>query len=908
MYTNDRLKGLNRSTLRSYDTWKIYKQGTQITGHWRNQIKEEIRLDRSKKAAKKDNIMWGLCTEEIEWGRMRKTSGNKTIKDRIAAAKLMNGRRATNTFLKKFGITATDTCSMCGVAKETNRHILCYCTNDNMQNARKNTGTKIAAAIKRGGGTVELQIIFKKIYNIEKSGRATTMNGKCYRKGEWKTEFPAEWKKAWNKGKRMEKRTWLEEGQGRAAEIAMTMGGATPLWTGNITKAWMWLLGWGRIPAQNKMKLIKEIRTIIAQTAAEVWKCRCKVNDTAILEHKTGDAKYSKQMARQFISQLKLQGQVTVNQVIQLTAEEKMRMRDRINRKWEDGTKQQSLLELDFTREEQEIPGRLTATTKRTLGDIVEEANGKQEWIQTTITGLQAPEAPETQNKRKKKRNKKEESALQPTVVETFKWNTLQTKRKKPQTACKKVKRKTKRFRGKRDDVCVQCEKGGFLVECDTCSFSMHPGCDLTMPTNAIQALASYKCPWCMADRAEEGKTDKGGMKPTQKDSVTKNTRKEPARSDKGEVKTTNTQETQEATATMTSRVQHQTHDTDEDGIPDLLIQVTSQEVVSHIQNTVKGEIVAALGDGHCLRRSLGKITNISPGEVVRKMQQKSREMRENNEKMRIESDSSWYEKAANPETIWLKLETNVKCSTPIYGGHNELLMWSIIIDEPIIVLNAITGTAMSYEPTILCNITEHTQLNDLHQRLTQKYTKQPKYILYNNSNHYNSVLHTTQEPESEYEILIIRPKKRTHNVIETDSEDEDEEVEEIDAPIVQTIDLVSSDSEETKNDHNENEQARKRKHTIQQRQSKHPKINNTIAQMFKTMRQKDKQREGTTEYGTGAGLETTKRKKDESSNTTGEIDEAYTSRGRSRIRTTNAGTGAGDERKTARSTTILGH
>ena len=213
----------------------------------------------------------------------------------------------------------------------------------------------------------------------------------------------------------------------------------------------------------------------------------------------------------------------------------------------------------------------------------------------------------------------------------------------------------------------------------------------------------------------------------------------------------------------------------------------------------------------------------------------------------------------------------------------------------------------MSYEPTILCNITEHTQLNDLHQRLTQKYTKQPKYILYNNSNHYNAVLHTTQEPESEYEILIIRPKKRTHNVIETDSEDEDEEVEEIDAPVVQAIDLVSSDSEETKNDHNENEQARKRKHTIQQRQSKHPKINNTIAQLFKNVRQKNKQREGTTEYGTGAGLETTKRKKGESSNTTGEIDEAYTSRGRSRIRKTNAGTGAGDERKTARSTTILG-
>ena len=40
---------------------------------------------------------------------MRKTSGTKTIRERLKAAKLMGGRRATNTFLKRFGITATDT-------------------------------------------------------------------------------------------------------------------------------------------------------------------------------------------------------------------------------------------------------------------------------------------------------------------------------------------------------------------------------------------------------------------------------------------------------------------------------------------------------------------------------------------------------------------------------------------------------------------------------------------------------------------------------------------------------------------------------------------------------------------------------------------------------------------------------
>ena len=51
---------------------------------------------------------------------MRKTSGNKTIREKLQAAKLMGGRRATNTFLKTFGITATDTCTLCGKHRDSN--------------------------------------------------------------------------------------------------------------------------------------------------------------------------------------------------------------------------------------------------------------------------------------------------------------------------------------------------------------------------------------------------------------------------------------------------------------------------------------------------------------------------------------------------------------------------------------------------------------------------------------------------------------------------------------------------------------------------------------------------------------------------------------------------------------------
>ena len=76
---------------------------------------------------------------------MRKTRGTKTIKEKVTMAKIMGGRRATDVFLQKFGITHTDTCSMCGEAKETNRHILCYCTNQNIQNAQTNARIHIVA-------------------------------------------------------------------------------------------------------------------------------------------------------------------------------------------------------------------------------------------------------------------------------------------------------------------------------------------------------------------------------------------------------------------------------------------------------------------------------------------------------------------------------------------------------------------------------------------------------------------------------------------------------------------------------------------------------------------------------------------------------------------------------------------
>ena len=64
--------------------------------------------------------------------------------------------------------------------------------------------------------------------------------------------------------------------------------------------------------------------------------------------------------------------------------------------------------------------------------------------------------------------------------------------------------RATKRCRGKLDDVCAKCKKGGELVECDTCSQSMHPGCDKQMLTNVWPKNAAYQCPCCQRENISQ--------------------------------------------------------------------------------------------------------------------------------------------------------------------------------------------------------------------------------------------------------------------------------------------------------------------------------------------------------------------------------------------------------------------
>ena len=53
--------------------------------------------------------------------------------------------------------------------------------------------------------------------------------------------MPREWWAAWQKVQKDQIRTHKENGQAAAAEVAVKMGCAYPIWAGVVTNSWIWL-------------------------------------------------------------------------------------------------------------------------------------------------------------------------------------------------------------------------------------------------------------------------------------------------------------------------------------------------------------------------------------------------------------------------------------------------------------------------------------------------------------------------------------------------------------------------------------------------------------------------------------------------------------------------------------------
>ena len=91
--------------------------------------------------------------------------------------------------------------------------------------------------------------------------------------------MPPKWWAAWRKVQSQKTRTHKEDGQAAAAETAVKMGYAYPIWTGVITKSWIWMLGWGNITDTKIIKFTRKHRKILLEQAQKWWKTRIKLID-----------------------------------------------------------------------------------------------------------------------------------------------------------------------------------------------------------------------------------------------------------------------------------------------------------------------------------------------------------------------------------------------------------------------------------------------------------------------------------------------------------------------------------------------------------------------------------------------------------------------------------------------------
>ena len=95
---------LQTTTLQRSSRTKVQYNNREITGNWRKQTLEEIRLDTAKRLASSNPQHWGVCPEDIAWHRMIRSGEKLGTYARMKMAQMMHGKRTNKDFLVKFGL------------------------------------------------------------------------------------------------------------------------------------------------------------------------------------------------------------------------------------------------------------------------------------------------------------------------------------------------------------------------------------------------------------------------------------------------------------------------------------------------------------------------------------------------------------------------------------------------------------------------------------------------------------------------------------------------------------------------------------------------------------------------------------------------------------------------------------
>ena len=193
---------------------------------------------------------------------------------------------------------------------------------------------------------------------------------------------------------------------------------------------------------------------------------------------------------------------------------------------------------------------------------------------------------------------------------------------------------------------------------------------------------------------------------------------------------------------------QMQDHDTMPNGQIAGRIHATNTELVKFLAD-IRGVTNGTLEDGHCLRRALGKLWGMQPGQVIRKIREGGEHFRLHRGKLRIESDDSWYKSICDRPSEWDNIQHNKNshCSREEWGGDNELAIWAYIAQTTIIVTHKTLNTYTIHTPDVhtMPEMKPVSTLSSTHRQITCIHSE-PVYLIYDGY-HYNPVIHARSVP-----------------------------------------------------------------------------------------------------------------------------------------------------------------
>jgi hypothetical protein len=120
---------------------------------------------------------------------------------------------------------------------------------------------------------------------------------------------------------------------------------------------------------------------------------------------------------------------------------------------------------------------------------------------------------------------------------------------------------------------------------------------------------------------------------------------------------------------------QMQDHGTMPNGQTAGIIHAKNTELVKFLAD-IRGVTNGTLKDGHCLRRALGKLWDMQPGQVIRKIRAGGEHFRLHRGKLRIESDDSWYNTICDRPKVRWTTHSIIRTRTEVEKSGEVIMNW----------------------------------------------------------------------------------------------------------------------------------------------------------------------------------------------------------------------------------------